>query len=144
MKFLEAIERKINDTSRGNILIHTLNVVKAACLIIELLMKVRSQFPFMSRRVEEIKQKIVSIAAEFMDQVNTEEEMRFLLLSPDLDQRDALNVILDYNIVELLEKPFAHSVVMQIWGSPYNNSSALTSVSTIHTLFWNYNHCQFD
>jgi hypothetical protein len=95
----------------------------------------------MNRRVDEIKNKIVSVLGQFMDEINTEEEMRFLLLSPDLDQRDALNCIHDYNIVELLEKPFAHSVVMQIWGSPYNNSSALTSVSTIHTLLWNYNHC---
>jgi hypothetical protein len=41
MKFLEAIEEKVYDSSRGNILIHTLNVVKAGCLIIELLEKVR-------------------------------------------------------------------------------------------------------
>jgi hypothetical protein len=41
MKFLEAIEERLHDSSRGNILIHTLNVVKAGCLIIELLEKVK-------------------------------------------------------------------------------------------------------
>ena len=46
MKFLEAIEDRIFDSSRGNMLVHTLNVVKAGCLVIELLMSVKHQFPF--------------------------------------------------------------------------------------------------
>jgi hypothetical protein len=75
-----------------------------------------------------------------MDEVTSEEEMRFLLLETDLDDRDALNNIHDYNLVNLLKNPFAHNIVMQIWTSPYNNSYALTSVSTVHNLMWDYNH----
>lgn len=56
LTFLEAMEeRVICDSSRGNILVHTLNVVKSACLLIELLEKVRKSFDFMNRRVAEIK-----------------------------------------------------------------------------------------
>jgi hypothetical protein len=33
--------------------------------------------------------------------------MRFLLLEKDLDSRDALNLIFDNQIVELLRHPFA-------------------------------------
>jgi hypothetical protein len=33
--------------------------------------------------------------------------MRFLLLEKDLDSRDALNLIFDNQIVELLRNPFA-------------------------------------
>lgn len=36
IKLLEAIEKRVNDSSKGNILILTLNVVKATCLLIEL------------------------------------------------------------------------------------------------------------
>ena len=61
MKFLEAVEQRIFDSSRGNMLVHTLNVVKSGCLIIEMLMKVRHQFPFVSRRVNEIKNQIIHI-----------------------------------------------------------------------------------
>lgn len=42
-----------------------------------------------------------------MNEVTTEEEMRFLLLETDLDSRDALNMIYDNNLVELLMNPFA-------------------------------------
>jgi hypothetical protein len=37
-----------------------------------------------------------------MEDVSTEEEMRWLLLETDLDNRDALNLIYDYDLVELL------------------------------------------
>ena len=50
-KFLEAIEETVNDSSRGNIFVRSLNVVKSACLLIELLNKVKSRFGFMDRRV---------------------------------------------------------------------------------------------
>jgi hypothetical protein len=40
--FVEAVEERLKDSSRGNILVHTLNVVKATCLLIELLNKVKS------------------------------------------------------------------------------------------------------
>ena len=101
---------------------HSLNVVKAACLLIELLSGVKKQFGFMERRVEEIKQKIVLIASQYMQQVTSEEEMRYLLLEKDLDNNDALNHIYDLDLVELLSNPIAQNIVENIWTSPYNNS----------------------
>lgn len=79
-----------------------------------------------------------------MSEVSSEDEMRFLLLEKDLDNRDALNLIYDYRLIELLENPFAQNIVLQIWGSPYNNSSSLASVSSNHNLLFNYNHCRYD
>lgn len=52
-----------------------------------------------------------------MDEVTSEEEMRFYLLEKDLDERDALNVIFDCQIIELLENPYAQNIVRQIWES---------------------------
>ena len=36
-KMLEAIEHRVNDSSKGNILLLTLNVIKATCLLIEVI-----------------------------------------------------------------------------------------------------------
>jgi hypothetical protein len=54
-KLLTAIEERVNDSSKGNILILTLNVVKATCLLIEVIEKVKSEFGFLSRRVQEVR-----------------------------------------------------------------------------------------
>lgn len=46
-----------------------------------------------------------------MNQVQSEEEMRFLLLEKDLDNRDALNLIYDNNLPDLLQHPYAQNIV---------------------------------
>lgn len=61
----------------------------------------------MDRRVQETQNRILKIVVEYMAAVTTEEEMRFLLLEKDLDSRDALNMIYDNNLIELLVNPFA-------------------------------------
>jgi len=109
--FVEAIEERIKDSSRGNLLVQTLNVVKASCLLIELLNKVKSQFSFMQRKIEEVNALILRVASCYLNEVQSEDEMRFLLLEKDLDNRDALNMIYDNNLVELISHPFAQNIV---------------------------------
>ena len=98
----------------------------------------------MERRVQEREDKILRIAVDYMSEVTTEEEMRFLLLEKDLDSRDALNMIYDNRLIQLLQNPFAQNIVQQIWTSPYNNSDSLAAVSSNHNLLFNYNHCRYD
>ena len=107
IKFLEAVEQGVTTKSRGNILILTLNVVKASCLLIEMLEMVRSNFGFLDRRIFEIRNRIVQIAREYLQRVESEEEMSYLLLEKDIDYRDSLNMIYDNEIVELLETAHA-------------------------------------
>lgn len=64
---MEIIENRVLDSSRGNIFVHSLNIVKTACLLIELLSGVKAKFGFMERRVEEIKNRIVNIASQYMN-----------------------------------------------------------------------------
>jgi hypothetical protein len=89
----------------------TLNVIKSTTLLIELIEKVKTNFSFLSRRVFEIRLKLTKIANEFMKEVQSEEEMRFYLLEKDLDERDALNIIYDYEVIDLLEHPLAQNIV---------------------------------
>jgi len=94
--FLEAIEKGVKNQSRGNLLILSLNVIKSSCLLIELLEMVRDQFSFLDRRIDEIKNVICGIAKEYMQTVDNEEEMQYLLLEKDFDNRDSLNIIYDF------------------------------------------------
>jgi hypothetical protein len=145
-RLLEAIEERVNDSSKGNILILTLNVVKATCLLIEVIEKLKGHFGFLSRRVQEVRHRLVRIASRFMAEVQTEEEMRFYLLEKDLDERDSLHIIYDCQIIELLANPFAQNIVEQIWSaSQYNvHSHSLFAVSSAHHLLFQYDHCRFD
>ena len=79
-----------------------------------------------------------------MDKVDNEEEMQYLLLEKDIDYRDSLNIIYDFEVIELLENPYAQKIVMNIWESKYNVSSTLFACSSVHNLLFNYNHCRYD
>lgn len=68
--------------------------------------------------------------------------MRYLLLEKDLDNNDALNLIYDFELVELLHNPLAQNIVENIWTSPFNNSSSIASASTLHNLLFNWNDCR--
>ena len=97
----------MKNQSRSNILILTLNVIKSSCLLIELLERVRKNFGYLDRRITEIRQSIVHIAKQYMDKVDNEEEMTHLILEKDIDYRDSLDIIYDFEVVELLENPYA-------------------------------------
>jgi DNA-binding GntR family transcriptional regulator len=105
---------------------------------------VRDNFGYLDRRITEIRESIIKIAKEYMDRVDNEEEMEYLLLEKDIDQRDSLNLIYDHDIAELLENPYAQKIVMNIWESRYNVSNSLFAVSTVHNLLFNYQHCRYD
>ena len=70
--------------------------------------------------------------------------MQYLLLEKDIDSRDSLNVVYDYEVIELLENPYAQKIVNNIWESKYNVSASIFSVSTVHNLLFNYDHCRYD
>jgi hypothetical protein len=53
-------------------------------------------------------------------------------------------IIYDYEIIELLENPYAQKIVLNIWDSKYNVSSTLFSTSSIYNLLFNFNHCRYD
>jgi hypothetical protein len=68
-KLLASIEDRVNDSSKGNILILTLNVVKATCQLIQLIEKVRNHFAFLDRRVLEVRSRLVRIATKYMSEI---------------------------------------------------------------------------
>jgi hypothetical protein len=57
-----------------------------------------------------------------MKVVDTEQEMRFLLLEKDMENRDSLDLITRFNVVAFLESKFADNVVKEIWRSPYSTN----------------------
>lgn len=144
IQFIEAIEKGVKNNSRGNVLILTLNVIKSSCLLIELLALVQGQFGFLERRIQEIRNDILGIAKSYMAQIESEEEMSYLLLEKDFDNRDSLDIVYDVQISELLENPYAQKIVSNIWESKYNVSSCIFAASTVHNLLFNFNHCRFD
>lgn len=76
-----------------------------------------------------------------MAAVESEQEMRYLLLEKDFENRDSLELINSYTISPFLESQFADNVVKEIWRSPYATNNSLFSASTNHKLTFQYWNC---
>lgn len=141
---LKALSLRISNKSKSNIFLVCVNVVRIGCLIIQIIERLSLRFPVLKDRVSEIRIKIVKILVTYMKDVTTIEEMRFLLLTQDLDYRDALVYICEYSILELIEVPLAAEVASEFWNSKYNIRGLPFIVSTNHNLLFNFNHTRFD
>ncbi len=86
----------------------------------------------------------MKLVQTYMQKVEHEREMRYLLLEKDIEHRDSLDLICKHQIQELLESPFAENVVKEIWRSPFAANDNIFSASTNHKLTFDYFHCVRD
>ena len=141
-QLINALESKVlQQDNKQNILVLNFNVVKSACLLIELLEQIGSKFYQLRVRTNTLRAKIEEITRQYMHMVETELEMRYLLLEKDFEHRDALDLITTHKIFPLLESKFADNVVKEIWRSPYSTNNQLFSASTNHHLTFEYWNC---
>ena len=121
-----------------------LNIVKSSCLLIEILEIMATKFEQLRVRCLTLRQKIEAITKKYMAAVDSELEMRYLLLDKDFEHRDSLELITRYKIIAFLESQFADNVVKEIWRSPYATNNSLYSASTNHKLTFFYFNCISD
>jgi hypothetical protein len=124
-----------------NLFINNFNVVKTGCVLIEILELTGSQFEQLKIRCRNIRAKVEKLVAEYMHQVSGEQEMRYLLLEKDFEDRDALDLITRFHIYDFLRSPYAENVVKEIWRSPYATSDSIFSASTNFFLLFQYYDC---
>lgn len=102
-RLLDTLDIKIAAKNKQNILVLNLNIVKGACLVVEMLEVLAQKFNSLSVRCSQIRQRIIALVREYLKHVETEAEMKYLLLEKDAEHRDALDLISRYKIAEFLE-----------------------------------------
>ena len=138
---LDNIDRLSNFQNKQNILVTNFNVVRTACLLIEILELISIQFEQLSVRCQSIRERIEEKVAKYLDEVSTEAEMRYLLLEKDMDDRDSLEMITVYEIISFLRTQYAENVVKEIWRSAYATNDMIFQASTNFYLLFQYYNC---
>jgi len=101
-QMLDYIEKMTAIPNKTNLFVTNFNVVKTGCILIELMQLVSIKFEQLSVRTKAIREKIEATVFQYMEQVSGEAEMRYLLLEKDFQDRDALDFITEYKIVQFL------------------------------------------
>lgn len=79
-----------------------------------------------------------------MTRVDSEYEMKYLLLDKDFEYRDSLDLITKHRVMEFLESQLAENVVKAIWRSAYATQDSILSASTNHMLTFKFWDCVRD
>lgn len=141
---LDYIEKKTQIASKTNLFCTNFNVVKTGCQLIEVLELVSYQFEQLKVRCKNIRERIETTVSKYMNQVIGEQEMRYLLLEKDFEDRDALELITRLSIISFLRSQFAENVVKEIWRSPYAAGDSIFTASTNFYMLFEYYHCIID
>lgn len=89
-------------------------------------------------RCKNLRADIIKLATEYMNRVDSEYEMKYLLLEKDFEYRDSLDIITKQKIDEFLKSQLAENVVREIWRSAYATSDSIVSASTNHMLTFKF------
>ena len=101
-QLLDFMEKKVTIPNKLNILVSNFNVVLTGCLLIEVLDLVGAKFDQLKVRCDKIKTKIEDHVSKYMARVTHQDEMRYLLLEKDMEDRDAIDLITKYEIYSFL------------------------------------------
>lgn len=137
-RLLDNLDHRTTSKSKSHILVAALNTVKSTCLLIETLDILAHHFQLSKVRCETLRQRLTLQTREYMAQVSSESEMKYLLLEKDFEHRDPLDLITKLQLVEFLESPVAENVVRDIWRSQYATQDSIFSASTNHQLTWHW------
>ena len=100
---LDYIDKKVNIPNKLNLLVSNFNVVLTGCLLIEILELVGLKFDQLKVRCETIRIKVEEHVSKYMLMINRQDEMRYLLLEKDMEERDSLDLITKYSIYSFLK-----------------------------------------
>ena len=78
--------------------------------------------------------KIMDIALKYIDQVDDENCLTFLVLEKDYMNRDTLKIAVQYELLNLIQSQKIEAVILKILNSDYDTSGSIFQMSTSYQI----------
>ena len=135
--WLDIIEFKIFDTSlEGNILSHSSNPLLNMCLLYELLLNIIKKFYSLNNLCQYLMTHCMKMALQYIDEVDDENFLTAVLNEKDYSRRDALNIFVELEMLEMIQAPKVEAVIKRIYNSDYDQSGDLFQMSTPYQILF--------
>jgi hypothetical protein len=129
--FLEAILTQVNDISlEGNIFSHSSNPLLNMCLLYELLLNIIKKFFSLNNICKTIMKTTMNMAIEYIDSVDDENFLTSVMLERDFSGRDALQIAVELELMDLIQNPKVEAIIKRIYNSDYDQAGHLFEMST--------------
>jgi len=120
-EFLFSLLSKIERTDpKDNPLYFAPNVVLLILNIYEICMLMEKEYPFLSGYTESITTKLTTIGTNFISKTKDEEKLRSIIFEKDFENRDSLELISSFNIIDIMDNKNMEKVALELWASEYD------------------------
>ena len=127
----KAIER---DTPETNPLYFAPNILLFSCNLIELCKIIKAKFNFLGAYTDKLINTITKLAANYIENINDEFELRALVFEKDYENRDSLELLSSYNIVDIMNNKNMEKIAMELWTSQYDVKGNLMTTSSAYQI----------
>ena len=128
-----------SDNSSVNPFYFTPNILLFSCNLIELWILLQRKFNFFSSYTEKIQIQVSTIAAMFIESIEDEYSLRALVFEKDFDNRDSLNLLSLYNIVDIMNNKNMEKIALELWSSQYDVKGNLMTTSSVFKIVMDEN-----
>ena len=127
---MEAILDGIEREPSKNPLYFTPNLVLLSCELYELSQMLESQYSFLVVYTEKLRSTVSDITAKFVTGIEEEERLRFLCFEKDFEGRDALTLLSNLEIVDIMNNKNMERVALELWTSEFDTKGSILECSS--------------
>ena len=88
----------------------------------------------MSSCTERIEKHISKVAGNFIERIDDEFTLRALVFEKDFENRDSLDLLSFYNIVDIMNNKNMEKIALELWTSQYDIKGNLMTTSSVYKI----------
>ena len=128
---MDSIHFQINDSSlEGNLFAHSSNPLLVMCMLYELLLKLMYKFLSLKKNCENLMDKVMEMAIEYIGSIDDENFLNTIMLEKDYEGRDSLEIAVQLELLQLIQAPKVQAIIKGIYFSHYEQSGDIFQMST--------------
>lgn len=107
------------------------NLLLFSCNLIEICRILVNKYGFLGAYTEKIEEILLKSTAKFIEDIEDEFQIRALVFEKDYENRDSLDLLSKYNIVQIMNNKNMEKIALELWTSQYDVKGTILSTSSI-------------
>ena len=124
---LKSLEK---DDVTQNPMYYSPNILLFTCNLIEVCRILVHKYNFLGAYTEKIEEILIKSTASFIEDIEDEFQLRELVFEKDYENRDSLDLLSKYNIVDIMNNRNMEKIALELWTSQYDVKGSLFTTSS--------------
>lgn len=144
-RFLAIMNQKISEPAlENNVISHSANPLLNLCLIYEFLYLIAKKFISLSFSCKDMMERVKTMVLEYIETVDDENYLTTIILERDFENRDALTIAVELELLELVQNTKVEAIISRIWSSDFEVNGSFFEMSTPYQIMMQPSNADVD